>query len=225
MTATRLTRSREDYLKALLALEVGARAVTVTQLARRLGVTAPSATNMLARLACEGRVTRAARGAARLTALGRRQALKTLRRHRVLETYLVGALGLDWAAAHDEAEVLEHAVSDAVLDAMDRRLGRPLEDPHGHPIPDRRGRIARRALVTLNALPAGAMAVVREVGDGDRRFMARCRRAGLVPGARVCVMDDGATLEVGGRRLAAAPARFEGVLVETAVGAPRGRRG
>ena len=224
MTTARLTRSREDYLKALFALEGGTRAVQVTPLAKRLHVSAPSATNMLARLAREGLVTRAARGQARLTALGSRRALQTLRRHRVLETYLVQALGLDWAAAHDEAEVLEHAVSDAVLDAMDRQLGRPHEDPHGHPIPDRRGRLAQRALVTLTALPAGAVAVVREVGDGDGAFMARCRRAGLVPGAHVRVLDGGATLEVGGRRLAAAAARFAGVRVEPLAGVTRRRR-
>jgi DtxR family Mn-dependent transcriptional regulator len=224
MTTSRLTRSREDYLKALFALEGGTRAVQVTPLAKRLHVTAPSATNMLARLAREGLVTRAARGEARLTALGLRRALQTLRRHRVLETYLVQALGLDWAAAHDEAEVLEHAVSDAVLDAMDRQLGRPHEDPHGHPIPDRRGRMVQRALVTLTALPAGAVAVVREVGDGDRAFMARCRRAGLVPGAHVRVLEGGAALEVGGRRLAAAAARFAGVRVEPLAGVTRRRR-
>ena len=224
MTTARLTRSREDYLKALFALDGGSRAVTVTQVARRLHVSLPSATNMLARLARETLVTRAARGEARLTPLGQRRALETLRRHRVLETFLVRALGLDWAEAHEDAEVLEHAVSDRVLDAMDRALGHPHEDPHGHPIPDRRGRIARRALVTIASLAPGVPAVVREVGDGDRAFMARCRRAGLVPGARVSVTGQGDALEVAGARLAVPPARFSGVLVEPAAKAARRAR-
>src|SRR5690349_7610598 len=141
MSMTRLTRSREDYLKALFALDDGARAVPVGELARRLAVSPPSVTNMLARLAREGLVEHVRRVGGRLTPSGRRRALETIRRHRLLETFLVGALALDWAEAHEDAEVLEHAVSDRVLDAIERLMGHPTEDPHGHPIPDRHGRV------------------------------------------------------------------------------------
>jgi DtxR family Mn-dependent transcriptional regulator len=219
VATTRLTRSREDYLKALFALDDGARAVPVRELAQRLAVSPPSVTNMLSRLASEGLVEHVRRVGGRLTALGRKRALETVRRHRLLETFLVGALALDWAEAHEDAEVLEHAVSDRVLDAIERLMGHPTEDPHGHPIPDRHGRVPRRALVPLASLEAGARATVREIRDRDRRRMERWQRNGLTPGARVRVVDaDRAggvhTLEVRGRRLVTGAEALDGVLVE-----------
>ena len=158
---TVLTRSKQDYLKALYALSPGGEGVPPSRLAARLAVSAPSVTNMLARLAAERLVAHSPRAGARLTAAGRRRAVEMVRRHRILETFLVRVLGLDWAEVHDDAEVLEHHISDRVLEAIDRLVGHPHEDPHGHPIPDRRGRIARRALVPLAALPGGARATVR----------------------------------------------------------------
>lgn len=222
-TTRRLTRSREDYLKALFALEGERRDVTVTDLSRRLGVTAPSATNMLDRLAAEALVTRARRGESRLTPLGRRRALETVRRHRLLETFLVRALGLDWADAHEDAEVLEHHVSDRVLEALDRHMAHPTEDPHGHPIPDRHGRLPRRALEPLSTLGAGEAAVVREIRDRELRRMSRWKQAGLVPGARVHVtrVREGAgalELDVDGRAFVAGRDGVEGVLVERVPG-------
>jgi DtxR family Mn-dependent transcriptional regulator len=216
--APRLGRSREDYLKALYALGSGA-PVPVTVLARALGVSAPSVTNMLARLAGERLVALAHRGAARLTGEGEREALRVVRRHRILEAFLVRVLSLDWSEAHEDAEVLEHHVSDRVLDALDRHLAHPSEDPHGHPIPDAQGRLPRRALLPLSALRGGARARVREIRDRDRRRMERWKRAGLVPGAsvrmtRANVEDDVFELEVEGRRLVLGHEALEGVLVE-----------
>lgn len=215
-----LTRSRQDYLKALHDLG-GEAPVTVTALARRLGVSAPSVTNMLARLADERLVRLHRRGAARLSAEGEREALRMVRRHRILETFLVNVLGLDWADVHEDAEVLEHHVSDRVLDAIDRLCGHPSEDPHGHPIPDRRGRIARRALVPLASLRAGERAVVREIRDRDVHRMARWKQAGLVPGAAVRMREvreaDGVLeIEVAGAAFVSAGVGVDGVLVETA---------
>ncbi len=217
-TTVALSRSREDYVKALHALGDG-RAVAVSELARALDVSAPSVTNMLARLAREKLVALGHRGAARLTPEGEREALRMVRRHRILEAFLVSVLGLDWSDVHEDAEVLEHHVSDRVLDALDRHMQHPTEDPHGHPIPDRRGRLPRRRLEALVALPAGARAVVREIRDGDRRRMTRWKQAGLVPGAEVRVADadehDGMfELEVGGRRQLLTGAGLDGVLVE-----------
>lgn len=215
-----LTRSRQDYLKALHDLG-GEAPVTVTALARRRGVSAPSVTNMLARLADERLVRLHRRGAARLSAEGEREALRMVRRHRILETFLVNVLGLDWADVHEDAEVLEHHVSDRVLDAIDRLCGHPSEDPHGHPIPDRRGRIARRALVPLASLRAGERAVVREIRDRDVHRMARWKQAGLVPGAAVRMREvreaDGVLeIEVAGAAFVSAGVGVDGVLVETA---------
>lgn len=215
-----LTHSRQDYLKALHDLG-GEAPVTVTALARRLGVSAPSVTNMLARLADERLVRLHRRGAAQLSADGEREALRMVRRHRILETFLVNVLGLDWADVHEDAEVLEHHVSDRVLDAIDRLCGHPSEDPHGHPIPDRRGRIARRALVPLASLRAGERAVVREIRDRDVRRMARWKQAGLVPGAAVRMREvreaDGVLeIEVAGAAFVSAGEGVDGVLVEAA---------
>jgi len=221
-----LSRSRQDYLKALYALDQGDEPVPTSRLAARLGVSAPSVTNMLACLAEERLVKHAPRAGARLTARGRREALEMVRRHRILETFLVRVLGLDWSEVHADAEVLEHHISPRVLDAIDRLIGHPHEDPHGHPIPDRDGRMRRRLLVPLAGLLRGSRAVVREIRDADGRRMARWKAAGLVPGARVWMrdvrsLDDVFELDVAGRRLVTGSEGLEGVMVETHGGAGR----
>ena len=139
-----LTRSKQDYLKALLALAPHGETVGTSRIAVRLKVSAPSVTNMLARLADEGLVKHAPRAGARLTARGRREALEIVRRHRILETFLVRVLKLDGAEVHDDAEILEHHVSDRVMVAIDRLAGHPDRDPHGRPIPDARARARPR---------------------------------------------------------------------------------
>lgn len=214
------TRSREDYLKAIHALAPAGETVTTSQLAARLGVSAPSVTSMLRLLAREKMIVYEKRGGARLAPAGRRRALEMVRRHRILETFLQNVLGLDWAEVHEDAEVLEHHISDRVLEAIDRRLGHPSEDPHGHAIPDREGRMPERTLAPLASLGPGARATVREIRDDDRARMAGWKRAGLVPGAEVRVravrdLDDVFELEVEGRRLVSGSEGLEGVLVET----------
>lgn len=213
-----LTRSRQDYLKALHALGGDGHAVAPSRLAERLAVSPPSVTNMLDRLAEDGLVSHRTRAGARLTAKGRREALQILRRHRVLETFLVRILKLDWSEVHEDAEVLEHHISDRVLEAIDRLVGRPSEDPHGHPIPDRRGRMRRRRLQPLTSLRVGARAVVREIRNTAGGRLARCKRLGLVPGVEVRVrearpLEGVLLLDVGGRRRVAAGAVLDGVWV------------
>jgi DtxR family Mn-dependent transcriptional regulator len=215
-----LSRSKQDYLKALYSLGPAREAVPPSRLAAHLGVSAPSVTNMLGHLSAERLVTHAPRAGARLTELGRRRALEIVRRHRILETFLVRVLGIDWSEVHADAEVLEHHVSDRVLEAIDRLMGHPQEDPHGHPIPDARGRVRRRPLVPLATLRRGAAATVREIRDVDERRMARWKETGLVPGAKVRVrdvraVDDVFELDVEGRRLVTGSEGLEGVLVET----------
>ena len=225
-----LTRSKQDYLKALFHLAHEGETVATSTLAGHLGVSPPSVTNMVTRLASEGLVRHTPREGTRLTASGRRSALGMVRRHRILETFLVRVLGLDWSEVHEDAEVLEHHVSDRVLEAIDLLMERPAEDPHGHPIPDARGRFTRRALVPLASLPAGARASVREITDADARRLARWKQIGLVPGAPVRVRDvradDGVIeLEVGGRRHLSGSAALEGIMVERVRGATAyGRR-
>jgi DtxR family Mn-dependent transcriptional regulator len=224
-----LTPSRQDYLKALYDLGQEGGPIPTSLLARRVAVSAPSVTNMLGRLAAEGLVRHAPRAGARLTESGERAALGMLRRHRVLETFLVRVLGLDWSEAHEDAEVLEHGASDRVIEALDRLMRHPREDPHGHPIPDARGRVVRRALSPLALLPGGESGTVREIRDRDRGRMARWKQAGLVPGARVRMravraLDDVFELDVDGRRMITGSEGLEGVLVERARERSHGRR-
>lgn len=214
-------------MKALFFLEAGSAPVPTSRLAAQLQVSAPSVTNMVARLAADRLVTHSPRAGARLTAHGRREALRIVRRHRILETFLVRILGLDWAEVHEDAEVLEHHISDRVLEAIDRLIDHPAEDPHGHPIPDATGRLRHRALTSLAALPRGARAKVREIQDADGRRLARWKEIGLVPGAEVWVREvravEGITeLEVAGRRHVTGSAALSGVKVEVAHGGSHG---
>lgn len=133
--AAPLTRQAEDYLKAIHALARADAAAGPTDIAARLGIAAASASGMLRRLARLGLVTVERYRGARLTAAGRREALRLIRRHRVLETYLVETLGFVGEAVHEEAERLEHAASDALIERMADALGHPTRDPHGAPIP------------------------------------------------------------------------------------------
>jgi len=214
-----LTGSQQDYLKALLTLSPDGQRVAPSRLALRLDVSAPSVTNMLNRLAEEGLVEHERRAGRRLTAKGRRQAMEMVRRHRLLETFLVRVLGLDWSEVHADAEVLEHHVSERVLEALDRHMGYPREDPHGHPIPDRTGRVRRRALRRLQDVPRGGRATVREIVDRNGQLMARWKDVGLVPGATVVVRDvqtleDVFVIEVGRRKLVTGSEGLNGVWVE-----------
>ncbi|MEK7329542.1 MAG: metal-dependent transcriptional regulator, partial [Candidatus Eisenbacteria bacterium] len=143
---------------------------------------------------------------------------------RILETFLVRVLGLDWSEVHDDAAVLEHHISDRVLAAIDRLVGHPHEDPHGHPIPDRSGRVRRRRLAPLAGLTRGTRAVVREIRDAGHDRMAHWKAVGLVPGAEVRVrevqaLDDVYQLVVAGRRLVTGSEGLAGVLVEVRRGA------
>ena len=135
----RVTSTVEDYLKGLFSLSPGADAAAVrtTDLAELLGVSAPAATPMLKRLGEAGLVDYVPYRGARLTARGRDEAMRVVRRHRVLETFMVRVLGFDAGAVHPEAERLEHAASDDLIEAMARLLGAPERDPHGAPIPAR----------------------------------------------------------------------------------------
>jgi DtxR family transcriptional regulator, Mn-dependent transcriptional regulator len=141
--AAQRTVAVDDYIKAIYACdERGEGPATTTGLARRLGVGASSVSGMLRKLAEQGFIEHRPYGGVRLTADGTSAALDVLRRHRLLETYLVRELGYGWDEVHDEAEVLEHHVSPTLLDRMDARLGHPRFDPHGDPIPAADGTVA-----------------------------------------------------------------------------------
>jgi len=184
----RLSVAREDYLRAISKLEEGAQPVTVSALAGQMGVTPPSVTGMLQRLVADGLVAHTPRAGIRLTDQGEALALSVHRRHRLLETFLVQVLGLDWSEVHEEAEALEHHLSDRVVEAIDHYLGHPRVDPHGHPIPAADGAVIARNLRPLDSLAAGEEAVISEVLSDDPERIRWWKAQGLVPGARITVI-------------------------------------
>lgn len=193
----------EDYLKALYRLQQGAEgAVALGEVARAVGVTPGTATVMVRRLGERGLVHYASRSGATLTEAGEREALNVLRRHRLIELFLVEVVRLDWAEVHEEAEVLEHAVSDRLLERIDRMLGEPTHDPHGDPIPTAAGEIVRRPVLDLTDCPLGSATIAR-LGDNTPAFLRYAESQGLMPGASVEVTDrdavaDTVTLRVSG---------------------------
>jgi DtxR family transcriptional regulator, Mn-dependent transcriptional regulator len=182
------TASVEDTLKAVYELERSGSAVSTTDLANRLGVAPPSVTGMMRRLADSGLVEYEPYHGARLTGEGQRVALRTLRRHRVLETYLSRALGIPWDRVHEEAERLEHAASDALIDRMATVLGHPTVDPHGAPIPTAEGAIDERTLTPLAELEPGERARIVCVNDEDPERLRYLAELGLVPGVVVVLV-------------------------------------
>lgn len=183
-----LTAPAEDYLKAIYDIERGApgESVATTELAQRLAIAPASVTGMVKRLADQGLIDHARYRGVRLTERGRLAALRTLRRHRVIEAYLANALGYAWDRVHDEAERLEHAASDELVDRMATAIGEPTVDPHGAPIPTREGGIADDPeLRTLGDLAVGERARVARVEDEDAQRLRYLGSLGIVPGAIV----------------------------------------
>lgn len=184
----RLSPSVEDYLKAVYALTRRDEAASTSALAESLGVQPASVTGMIKRLAGEDLLEHVPYRGVSLTATGQREALRIVRRHRVLESYLTERLGFSWDDVHDEAERLEHAASDRLIDAMAAALGDPSHDPHGAPIPTAAGEIEATAdLSTLAQCVPGDRVVVRSVPDEDGAALRAMGAHGLGPGVTVTV--------------------------------------
>ena len=178
----RLSSAIEDYLKAVYALDAACERVTTSALAGRMGVSAPSATAMMKRLAELELVERAPYRGVALTERGRLCALEVLRHHRLLERYLADSLGMSLDEVHAEADRLEHALSERLEARIDAALGFPTHDPHGDPIPDRELRIAEKTSLSLADLGPGDSAVVVRVPDGDAALLRYLAEMALVPG-------------------------------------------
>jgi DtxR family transcriptional regulator, Mn-dependent transcriptional regulator len=187
-TAPELTGPVEDYLKAIFELEHAGKAAETNAIASALGIAPASVSGMVRRLAEQGLITHERYRGARLTAAGRRAALKTLRRHRVIEAYLTSALGYSWDRVHDEAERLEHAASDELVNKMAAAIGEPETDPHGAPIPTREGRLTERTLLALSSLEPGAAARVERVSDKNAERLRYLAELGIVPGVMVHII-------------------------------------
>ncbi|WP_437582922.1 metal-dependent transcriptional regulator [Paramicrobacterium sp. CJ85] len=195
----------EDYLKTIYAhTEWQSDDITPSQLAARLELAPSTVTEMVKKLAAAGLVTHRRYGSISLTDEGRVKAIAVVRRHRLIETWLVTEMGYTWDAVHDEAEILEHAISDRLLDAIDERLGHPRRDPHGDPIPDAAGKADREDFVLLTDAVDGHEGTVLRISDRDPELLRDLERRGVDVGSPLrvesqhplAVSCDGATLRL-----------------------------
>ena len=176
------TRATEDYLKAIYALASSGEVVTTGAVADRLSVSSPSVSAMVKRLEGEQLLDRSPSHGLRLTAVGERAALRVVRRHRLLETFLVRVLKMPWDQVHAEAELLEHAMSERLEERVDAVLGQPTHDPHGDPIPPRHGQHLEDWGQPLDGVAAGERFRVERVSDRDSAALRHLGDLGLVPG-------------------------------------------
>ena len=187
-----LSSSVGDYLKAIWSLG-GTEAVSTKDLAERLSIAAPSVSEMLARLHEMGLVQHEPYRGARLAPAGRQEALRLVRRHRLIETYLVEHLGYAWDEVHEEAEVLEHAVSDRFVECLDALLRHPSHDPHGDPIPRPDGTFPETPAVPLTRAEVGALFRVSRLHTQDSRDLGELAALGIVPGRTLRIEEEGET--------------------------------
>ena len=214
----------ENYVKTLYLQqqETGEGLVPMGQLAMAMAVAPGTATAMVKTLEKAGLVRYEPRDGVRLSQGGEQLALHVLRRHRLIELYLVNVLGLDWSEVHEEAEQLEHAVSDRVLDRIDEALNHPRVDPHGDPIPTAKGALPQESLISLATTPSEDHVVVARIIDQHPEFLQFVRRVGLTPGASLTriqrdEMADAITVSLAdGHHVTLGQAAAEKILVTTA---------
>ncbi|BBZ07286.1 DtxR family transcriptional regulator [Mycolicibacterium doricum] len=184
-----LTTVAQDYLKTIWTAQEWSRGKVSTKLlAERIGVSASTASESIRKLADQGLVNHEKYGAVTLTDEGRRAALQMVRRHRLMETFLVNELGYSWDEVHDEAEVLEHAVSDLMLDRIDAKLGHPTRDPHGDPIPAADGRVPTPPARQLSECENGDAGTVARISDADPEMLRYFDSVGISLDSRLRVL-------------------------------------
>ncbi|HSF99590.1 MAG TPA: metal-dependent transcriptional regulator [Vicinamibacterales bacterium] len=187
------TQTVENYLKTIYLAELDRSTsdglVPMGQLAAALGIAPGTATTMVKTLSESGLVHYEPYSGVRLTPAGERLASLVLRRHRLIELFLVRILGMNWSEVHDEAEQLEHAVSDRLIDRIDDMLGRPTVDPHGDPIPSREGTVPDTDDVDLLTAPVGAPLEITRVVDQDPEFLRFVERHHLIPGNQLVIAE------------------------------------
>jgi DtxR family transcriptional regulator, Mn-dependent transcriptional regulator len=215
----------ENYLKAIYlgqsALTGGERLVSMGHVATALSVTPGTATTMVKALSDSGLAEYEPYSGVRLTSAGERLAGLVIRRHRLVEAFLVQVMGMSWAEVHEEAEQLEHAVSDRLIERIDAMLGRPAHDPHGDPIPDPEGVLTPRHLDNLLTCPMGTPLKVTRIADQDPAFLHFIEENDLKPGQPVQVdtrdtAADSVLLLSGDRRLTIGTRAASKLLVEIA---------
>src|SRR5215203_1265231 len=182
----------ENYLKAIFQAQIGrgdAELVPMGHLASALGVVPGTATTMVKTLSDSGLVRYEPYAGVRLSAAGEKLAAMVLRRHRLIELFLVQVMGMSWTEVHDEAEHLEHAVSERLIARIDEMLGHPAVDPHGDPIPDPQGTLDRREDATLLTCALGSRVTVSRVTDQDSAFLTFVEQHNLKPGSVIEVEE------------------------------------
>ena len=202
-----LSRSIEDYIKAIYALEIEVQKAGTKQIAQRLGVKMASVTGMIKHLAAEGYVKHTPYYGVQLSARGQSVALGLIRRHRLIELFLTRTLDLPWDEVHNDAEVLEHVVSDRLVERMHEVLGFPEFDPHGSPIPRKDGSVVPRQGICLDQLQTDQRGHIVEVEDRDPEFLRYMTGLKLSIGSAVRVRERAPfngpiTLTVGSRTIA-----------------------
>jgi len=213
------TRAQQDYLKALYLLHGDQRPVPTRELAQRLGISSPSVSEMVGRLTTHGLVEHDRYRGQQLTREGRKVAVELVRHHRLLEMFLVQVLGYSWDEVHDEAERLEHVMSERMEQRIFELLGRPELDPHGHAIPSMSGKVRPLSERTLNECQAGEKVVVQGVSDEDAGRLRELERRGLLPGTHIEVMavseyESPIEVRIKGRRVSVPLGLARGMFVE-----------
>jgi DtxR family Mn-dependent transcriptional regulator len=212
----RRAEGAENYAKAIYQLQAGREeAVGTGAIAERLGVTPASASAMLKRLADDGLAEHAPYRGVRLTESGEELALEMIRHHRLIELFLAEVLDMPWDRVHEEAEVLEHHISEELEELIATKLGQPVRDPHGDPIPSRELDIEADRTVTLSELEQGASGVFERVSDRDPEMLRYLGSRGIRPGAKLRVL---------GREPFEGPVLVEVAGVEHALGTPLARQ-
>lgn len=184
-----LSQAVEDYLKVIYQLQEGGDPVSTSDIARSLDVSSASVTNMVKRLAQLGLVEYESYRGVKLTRTGEKVALEIIRHHRLLELYLREVMGYSWDKIHDEAEHLEHHISEDFEDKLDELLGFPTHDPHGDPIPTREGQIAEITTDPLADVEPGCSVVIQRVSDTDPEMLDYLEEIGLLPGTELRVLE------------------------------------
>jgi DtxR family Mn-dependent transcriptional regulator len=216
---SRFTQAQQDYLKALYHLEGDRRPVPTNELAERLSISAASVSEMVGRLSDHGLVTHDRYRGQRLTEEGLGLALELVRHHRLLEMFLVQVLGYGLDEVHEEAERLEHVISERMEERIFELLGRPELDPHGHAIPTRAGQVRSVSTRPLSECRQGEGVVVRVVSDDDSDRLREIQRRGLMPGTRLTVLagtryESPIEAQLGGRRVSVPLGLARSIFVE-----------
>lgn len=190
MSVSELSVSVQNYLKAVWSLsEWSEGPVSPTSIAEKTGLKLSSVSDAVRKLTAQGLLDHTPYGAVQLTEQGRAYAVAMVRRHRLIESFLVTVLGYGWDQVHEEAEHLEHAVSDFMVDRIDEFLGFPVRDPHGDPIPARDGTVARPDAIPLTEAAPGSTVEVERISDTDPSLLQFFEEHGIVLGARLAVSE------------------------------------